>query len=569
MAMRATSLHFVSALVAASVACSGNNGGSAGSNFTAGSGSIGGDSPVAGGQGGKSSSTPPSQCNPGADATWIEEGQSATIQLRCATGRSTQGIAFSIENLPDGARFDAETATVSWTPTLSQAGLYTLSVAVPQGETGKLKIGVADAFDDPSNVPVVDPSAYQEEYGLPVLHLTVPSTIEENAIDPTTGNKAWVPATIVYRGHTFAAEAKYRGNTSLRYPKRNYSLRFPESDQFSEEILEGAVKSRRHLELITTFDDPSQVRYRLALELWNRMDPNNVRVRQFSLVLFVNGQYWGVYAASDKVSASHFAHFGYSDLGNLYMGIDHQANFAKFRYNEPQPQIETDLKTDLAQGYEKKDGTPLAGQADAFADLSELVGFVVNSDEAEFQSELPNVLDVQNYYNWFIHTTAIQAFDSLGKNTLHYHDPIANTPWRMVPWDFNECFGQRWQTARFETSLNPADIVYQSSGGFGYTNRNHLWRRIWNNPALSAELKARYSSMLRGALSKENVLEAFDVMVAETATAAKRDDRKWQTQYRSYFQSNRNNDFHDSAGEAAYARAFIDRRWTDLSKTFP
>src|SRR5512133_276982 len=168
MAMRATSLHFVSALVAASVACSGNNGGSAGSNFTAGSGSIGGDSPVAGGQGGKSSSTPPSQCNPGADATWIEE-------------------------LPDGARFDAETATVSWTPTLSQAGLYTLAVAVPQGETGKLKIGVADAFDDPSNVPVVDPSAYQEEYGLPVLHLTVPSTIEENAIDPTTGNKAWVP----------------------------------------------------------------------------------------------------------------------------------------------------------------------------------------------------------------------------------------------------------------------------------------------------------------------------------------------------------------------------------------
>jgi len=437
------------------------------------------------------------------------------------------------------------------------------------GESGKIKIGVADAFDHSNNTPVADPITYTEEYGLPVMHLTVPSAIDENAIDPSTGNKAWVPASIVYRGHTFNAEAKYRGNSSLKYPKKNYSLRFPESDQFSEEVLAGAVKSRRHLELITTFDDPSQVRYRLALELWNRMDPNNVRVRQFSLVLFVNGQYWGLYAASDKVSASLFAHFGYSDLGNLYMGIDHNANFAKFRYNEPKPQIETELKTDLAQGYEKKDGTPLAGEPGAFADIAALVDFVTNSEEADFQSELPKVIDLQNYYNWFIHGTAIQAFDSLGKNTLHYHDPIANTPWRIVPWDFNESFGQRWQTARFETSVSPADIVYQSSGGFGYTNRNYLWRRLWNNPTLSVELKARYSEMVRGTLSKENVLKTFDAMVAETAVSAKRDDRKWQTQYRSYFRNNRNDDFLDSAGEVAYARAFIERRWADLSKSFP
>lgn len=531
-----------------------------------------GGSATSGGQGASSIATtaPTPKCNPTADPAWVEEGQTVTVQLRCATGRSLEANAFSMSELPEGALFDSNTATLTWTPTLAQGGVYQLPCVVSAfNETGSVKIGVADAFDQSANTPVTDPASYTEEYGLPVMHLTVPQAIEANATDPATGKTAWIPATIVYRGHTYSAEAKYRGNSSLKYPKRNYSLRFADTDQFSEDIIPGAVKSRSHLELITTFDDPSQVRYRLALELWNRMDPKNVRIRQFSLVLYLNGQFWGLYAASDKVSASLFGHFGYSDLGNLYMGIDHNANFAKFRYNEPKPQVETDLKTDLAQGYEKKDGTPVAGQTGAFDDIKALVDFIVNSDNASFVGQLASHVDSENYYNWFIHATAIQAFDTFGKNSLHYHDPTANSPWRIVPWDFNESFGQRWQTARFETSLNPADIVYQASGGVGYTNRNYLWRRIWNDATLSAELKSRYASMIRASLSKDTVLALFDAMAAQTAAGAKRDDRKWQTQYRTYFRNNRSNDFLDSAGEAAYVRAFIERRWTDLLQFFP
>jgi spore coat protein CotH len=510
------------------------------------------------------------QCHPTADPAWAEEGQSMTVVVRCATGRAVSANAFEVSGLPRGAAFDAATNTLTWKPGMDQAGVYELTASAREfGESGTIKIGVADAFDQSGNQPIADVANYTEEYGLPVLHLTVGKAIDDNAIDPETGNKAWVPATIVYRGHTFTAEAKYRGSSSLKYPKKNYSLRFADTDQFSEDIIPGAVKSRRHLELLTTFDDPSQVRYRMALELWNRMDPQNVQVRQFGLVLFVNGQYWGVYGAADKISASLFGHFGYSDTGNLYMGISHDANFAKFRYNEPNPQVETDLKSDLSAGFEKKDGTPPEGQTGAFADLIDLVQFVASSDDATFQSQLSQRLDVQNYYNWFVHTTAIQAFDTLAKNALHYHDPVANRPWRVVLWDFNECFGQRWQTARFETSLNPSDIVYVSSGGVGYTNRDYLWRRIWNHAALSAELKARYANLLRTTMTKQAVLALLDEMVAQTSAAAKRDDRKWQAQYRSYFAGNRKNDFLDSAGEAAYVRSFIDRRWDDLSKWFP
>lgn len=487
-----------------------------------------------------------------------------SAQVRCATGSKVPTSQFRVANLPAGASFDAASGILHWTPTLSQAGVYELPITVAGlPESGTLKIGVADAFDQSNNQPISDPKTYTEEYGLPVLHLTVSNAINDNATDPNTNKSAWVPATIVYRGHEYAAEAKYRGKSSLNYPKKNYSLRFPDDDQFSEEILAGAVKSRSHLELITTFDDPSQVRYRMALELWNRMDPDNVRVRQFGLVLLVNGKYQGVYGAADKISASLFGHFGYSDLGNLYMGLDHDANFARFRYNEPNPQVETAQKTSLSEGYEQKDGTG------GFEDIAALTDFVVNATEADFLAAIGTRIDLENYYNWFIHATAIQAFDTFGKNSLHYHDPVADLPWRVVLWDFNECFGQRWQTARFEQSLAPADIVYQSSGGYGYTNRNYLWRRIWNNPTLSAQLKARYGNLLRTTLSKGAVLALFDQMVEETAACAHRDDRRWQTEYRNYFRGYRSNDFLDSAGEAAYVRSFIERRWTDLLGIFP
>jgi spore coat protein H len=510
------------------------------------------------------------RCKPTADTAWIEEGQSVTLQAKCATGLALGGSAFTVADLPSGATFDAATATLNWTPTLSQGGVYLIPVTALQlNETGTMKIGVADAFDKPGNTPVADPSTYTEEYGLPVLHLTVPSSIDKNAVDPTTGKREYVSAKVVYRGHTFTAEAKYRGNSSLTYPKKNYSLRFPEDDQFSEEVIADAVKSRRHLELITTFDDPSQVRYRMALALWHSMDPNNVYVRQFSLVLFLNGQYWGLYGASDKISASLFGHFGYSDAGNLYMGTDHDANFASFRYNEPKPQDETNQKTSLSEGWEKKDGTPAEGESGAFDDIVALTQFVISADDASFASQLPKLIDINDYYNWFILTTAIQAFDTLGKNTLHYHDPVANGPWRVTLWDFNECFGQRWNTARFPDSINPADIVYMSSGGYGYTNRDYLWRRFWSHPTMAADLRARYSSMLKGALSKEAVLALFDQMVAETAVSGKRDDRKWQTQYQAQFRSSRSKDFLDSAGEAAYVRTFIENRWAALLSLFP
>jgi spore coat protein H len=362
----------------------------------------------------------------------------------------------------------------------------------------------------------------------------------------------------------YTAEAKYRGHSSIAYPKKNYTLRFAKTDKFNDPAMAGGFLQKRKVCLITTFDDASYVRYRMAFELWNRMDKANIHVQHYSVVLFVNGQYFGLYALSDKLDGNLFQAQGYSENGNLFMGIDHDANFASFVYNEGNPQDQSRMKSNLSVGWEKKEGMPADGMPGALDDITSLVTFIARSSDAEFAAQAPARLNLRDYYNWFVFATAIQAFDTLGKNALHYHDPVANQPWRLVLWDFNESFGQTWQTKRFPQSLKPVDIAYVASGGVGYTNRNWLWRRFLANPTFSADLKARYGALLRNELKLETVLDAFDAMVREVAPSAARDARKWQSAQQSYFRAHRSNDFLDPVSEAAYIRKFIETRWADL-----
>ncbi len=513
--------------------------------------------------GGAGTQPPAPVCNPTAGGPyWIEEGQTVTAQASCATGRTMPPRSFEMKDLPAGAVFDRESGRLTWTTKLDQAAVYLLPISLEGStETGELKIGVADRFDGPGNAPVTDLTRYTEEFGLPVLHLIT---------RPSIGRIDYTPATVVYRGRRYeGVEAKYRGNSSFGYPKKNYTIKFARDDKFNEPGLAGGFRKKRKLMLITPFDDGSFIRWRLAFELWNRMDRRNIRIQHFAGIVYVNGEYQGLYVFADKIDGFLLEDHGLDQDSDIYMGITHNANFGAFRYNEPMPQDETTLKTSHDEGYEKKEGFPEAGQPGALDEMAKFSEFVANSDEAAFTERAPAVLDLQSYYNWIIHATATQAWDTLGKNALHYRDPLGDQPWRVVLWDFNESFGQRWQTERFARFVDPKDIVYQETGGFGYTNRNYLWRRLWNHPRFGPELRARYGRLLRDEIKVETVLDDVDRFAGEVADAVPRDDRKWRRLHLTYRPFAFRNDFNDFRGEVEYVRRWVEGRWAFLRDRYP
>jgi spore coat protein H len=499
-------------------------------------GGTGGDQGTGGAGGGVGTDTnppvaEPGRCGPtGRAGLSVEEQDQLVAAVTCDPPLATGQVLLAA--LPRGATFDAATGELRWTPALDQAGSYHLLLSVAGAEMGAVDVAVLDRFDHVDNAPIADPTSYHEELGVPVFHLTVSDGIHDDD---------YTPATVIYRGHTYSAEAKYRGRSSSEYPKRSYTLKFSKGDKFHEPSMAGAFGSKRKLVLIADFDDNSHVRQRLAFALWNRLGAGRIKIQTFSAAVYVNGGYAGLYTVTDLIDGDLMEEHGLLEDGNLYKGVNVEANFFP---NDP-----------LAAQYEKKEGFPLAEDPGAFDDLAALGDFIMNAPEDEFQARLPELLDMADYRAWLILVTLIRARDTLGKNTYHYHNPAGGL-WRTVPWDFNHSFGQSWMTTR------TSPIYFGVGDMVGY---NRLLQRLYRDPVVGPATVARYQVAMATEIPVATVLSLVDILAAEVAPAARRDQRKWQQAYVQFERWSARDDFTDFDSEIAYLKSWIPQRWSTLT----
>lgn len=474
------------------------------------------------------SPTAPALCQPTAGGPyWALEGETITFTPVCATGATA---AFTLDPLPDGASFDGTTFT--WATDLEDASTWTLAVLVPEtAERADVTIGIADAFDAPGNAPPAEPETYLAEYGLPVLFLS-----------PAPASEDWRPTSITYGGRTWAAEAKKRGVTSLAYPKNSYKLRFPKEDKFDD--VRFGFENERRLCITTTFDDNSYLRNRLAFEMWSLLDPEHVKIRQTSVVVHLDGKYWGLYTMTDCVDDELMQDNGLAEEGNVFKAFHHAANFDRVAYYEGTAMV---AKWGARQGFEKIEGLPLHGESGAYTDLEELVEFVTFSDDATFGREIAERIDVRDYADWWIFATFLRAEDSAAKNSFHYHH---HGLWRYVPWDFNASFGQGYTTTR-RPPQDPVDFFH----------RNLLFRRLNADPSSRALIRDRYRSALTAPWKKETLLALVDTYAAQIRESALRDEKKWGPAFRTFPKWSSRTDFTSHEDEVAYLRYWIDERW--------
>jgi CotH protein len=482
---------------------------------------------------------------------WLEEGDTIELTIECATGASLPPGGLEVPNLPAHASIDPARAIITFSPGLDQAGVYALELKIAGGsDRGVVEVQVADRFDAPGNVPV-NPATYTEEFGLPVVHLTVDAAIND---------EDYLPATITYRGHTFqGAEAKYRGQTSLSYPKNSYTLKFTKEDRFGEPLRATGLEGKRRVTLTTTFDDNSYLRTRLAFELWNRIGEPHVDVQAYNAVVYLNGEFWGLYTVTDHVDRHLMEDYGFDEGGNLYKARTNDANFRLTRAAPPYVPKDT-----LSEGYTKEEGAPVAGEPGASSDLEALVNWVATSTPEEFRAELDTHIAREEYENWWLLISLILAGDSAGKNSYHYHDPRADAPdarFHVVPWDFNDSFGQTFyddHTGR-EATRNLEKL----------SEYNLLFQRLLGDPATRAPLTARYRVALDDEWELGSVLEALDTWASENEPVALRDERKWSTDYAAYFAARRTSELTTHTEEIAYVRSWIIERWAYVRDYYP
>ena len=450
------------------------------------------------------------------------EGDEVVVDLSCATGEP--GFEFAGLDLPAGATLTE--AQLRWTTGLDQAGRHTLFFTAHNGEglpeTASLQVDIADAWDDRDNEPV-DPALYVEEMGLPVLHLDPRGSVGDSYVD----------ATITFEGHSYSASMKKRGAASSYYPKVGYTLDF-ETEQL--DLSDFDMGNKAHLVLISTFDDNSYVRQKLAYDVWAAMAAHSgeerLTPRTFFVVVYLDGVYHGLYVACDHIDDEFFQQFGFDRASDVYKAVSHDANFYNTDANGNQ-------KYSWHQGYEQKEGT-------SWDALDSLVEYAASTGSQDFVDSASDWIVPEEFMDWFIFVHFLAADDSAGKNCYLYYDP-ATGQMRFVPWDFNHAWGQTWQTDR-ESSSSYND--YNWNNRIFYHQQRRDGDRLW----------ARWFDYLDGPLSEPALIDLLDSYYAQIDPAARRDWDKWGSQYRSYSGWSWRNNWTDYDGERDYLYQWVRER---------
>ncbi len=430
---------------------------------------------------------------------------------------------------------DPLTGEFVWQTDGADGGRIALTLSANAPGSGRLPETQGLVFwiaDDPGAPGARDPEPlhYTEEWGLPVIHIEVDGPMTESE----------QPAVITVRDQQVDGAAKIRGASSTGYPKVSYTLDF-QSDELSVE--EWGDKSREHMVLTTTFDDNSYVRQKLSFDLWRAMavaqDVQRLTPRTFFGVVYINGDYIGLYMGCDRIDDEFLRHMGFAGEGNMYKAISHDANFKLTGANGY-------AKTWLSSGYEKTEGP----EPDDFADLDALVAWTGSTNPTTLWTEGSSRIDLDEFIDWFLFVSVALAQDSAGKNAYLYHDEDGGQL-RFVPWDFNDSWGQNWYTARIE-----ADVIND------YTWNNRVFELLQAHPDAAAEIRARYQRLRDGGPFDPASLQALlDGYYATITPSAERDWETWGSTYQRYdrWAGTRNayGDWQDFEGERAYLETWI------------
>jgi spore coat protein H len=497
--------------------------------------------------------SPPLEQVPGAERAWCDpvaeagdpnylEGETVALAFSCSSGVGLTGFTAELTTDRVGVVFHEDDWTVSWTTGFADGGRHELVLEVwPAGEeaagalpeTAVATVWVADAHDHPDNVPPI-PSEYTEEWGLPVVHLQTHGPLTQEH----------VATTVTFMGHTYTAEMKIRGAVSVNYPKNSYTVRFGDEDLDADAL---GMGNKDHLVLITPFDDNSYVRQKLAYDLWIAMadhwGADRMTPRTAFVVAYLDGGYWGLYTACDRID-DHFAEeMGLSRDGNLYKAINHDANF--YRHDSG-----GNTKSTLHQGYTKEEGAP-----DVYTDLDALVAHSADSDHATFVDGAGDWIRTDEFMDWFLFAHHTASDDSAGKNAYLYSDP-ANPEFRYVPWDFNHSYGQGWYTYRVDSN------TYSD-----FTWNNGIFAHFHAHDLASGELWDRYSDMrTAGPLHLDWFFTQLDGYYDLIQPSAVRDWAAWGPDYLSYWAGSNANDYE---AEKAYLYGWLEDRDEYMGQVHP
>lgn len=223
-------------------------------------------------------------------------------------------------------------------------------------------------------------------------------------------------------------------------------------------------------------------------------------------VLYVNGQYWGVYDIREKVDDS---------------------DFTSYYYDQDEPNVEF-LQT---WGGTWEAYTPTPGQATT--DWNFIRNYITSNSMAVQANYdyVDSIFNTHSFVDYFVFNSWLVTMDWLNWNTAWWRglDPAGDKKkWRYTLWDLDAILGHYVNYTGIPDPTPTADPCnvegLPDPGGQGHTE---ILNALLANPGFKQYYEARYIDLMNNKLSCDYALPLYDSMIAIIQPEMQAHCNKW------------------------------------------
>lgn len=348
--------------------------------------------------------------------------------------------------------------------------------------------------------------------GIPVFHII--GTLPASKDDGDVGIE-YVFSNGAERFNGFAT-LKIQGNSTMAYPKKNYTLKLFKDSAHNTKDLKSFNDWGDQSKYVLKADwiDISHARNIVSARLWSdcvatrstygdlpdlyKESPNNCVIDGFIIKVYVNGVYWGRYSWNipkdqwlfnmSKKNANHCALCS----ENYDSGCFRAA--ALINENDWTDEIHDTVPQSILTRW------------------NEVISFVRTSTDLAFKSNINSYINLDSLIDYYIFAYVSCGLDSLGKNQIYL--TYDGNLWYASVYDMDSTWGLYWNGSKFVSAEYRMQEDYEV--GVNGTS-NLLYDRL--ESLFATEIKARYAQLRSGVLSAVYMKEQFknwcDVSSAE------------------------------------------------------
>ena len=397
---------------------------------------------------------------------------------------------------------------------------YTIPHVSSSENSKKIKVTFKNSIDWKTSI---DSLSYEKKYKIKyqdkgyTLYITSLPLIKISVTD-SIKDEPKIASTFYYANQDtiFKATAgiEWRGNISLKFPKKTYDLEFWSDSETkkSRDVRFDPLRKDDDWILDGLYNEPLRLRSYISNKLWLELrkstKENTKQQAGIDLLfteVFLNGSYIGLYCLTEQVDRKLLNLKEYADgkvHGELFKAGSYQGapSFVKApEYKNLFPHW---------AGYEMV--YPVIDYKSYWNNVYDLTTFVISSEKEEFKASIWSRMDKQNVMDYFIFVNLIRATDNLGKN-FYLARRDSSSLYYFVPWDLDGVLGTIQDGKRIPTtddilSNGLFDRLLKDNPQEFKKDLKNRWKYLRESIFKTSHLENRIAS-LHQKLKNENIYE--------------------------------------------------------------